>query len=82
MGGARKVLFSAAVYQPDAGYTAFFKINHLQSLTGPPTTLRWYPGTVRYTIGIESGQWREIGERPDAKGDFVKFFEMTLQRSH
>jgi hypothetical protein len=47
-----------------------------------PTTLRWYPGPVRYTISIESGQWHEIGERPDAKGDFVKFFEMTLQRSH
>lgn len=50
-------------------------------LTGPKT-LRWYPGPVRYTISIESdGQWLEVGERTDAKGNYIKFFEMRLQRA-
>jgi hypothetical protein len=38
------------------------------------------PMKVRYTITVENGVWREIGERSSDDRTWVPFFEMTVKR--
>lgn len=38
------------------------------------------PQTIRYTIAVEGGVWREIGERSADGATWTPFFEMTLKK--
>lgn len=38
------------------------------------------PQKIRYTINVDSGTWREIGERSADGANWIPFFEMTLKR--
>lgn len=38
------------------------------------------PMTIRYTVVVKDGKWREIGERVSPGKDPVPFFEMNLVR--
>lgn len=38
-------------------------------------------GRMRYTISLtEKGEWHEVGEMSRGEGQWVKFFEMTMQK--
>jgi hypothetical protein len=42
--------------------------------------LSFGPQKIRYTITVENGMWREIGERSADGATWTPFFEMTLKR--
>lgn len=42
--------------------------------------LTFGPQKIRYTITVENGMWREIGERSTDGAAWTPFFEMTLKK--
>ncbi|MDQ6942776.1 MAG: DUF1579 domain-containing protein [Candidatus Eremiobacteraeota bacterium] len=53
-------------------------------LTATPDGYVWQiptgPTTIRYTVTIRNGTWREVGDRVAPGKDPVRFFEMNLKR--